>query len=117
MFGGIVTTDGTSTETCESITANLDGDGVTLILGTSIAVSQFDTCSTLIFSVNDTDQISFTCVDKGSNIVTLSIEDRKGKIIYYSVACESVDIHDWTQSWYRNYNFSWQINSLAAMGF
>lgn len=91
MFGGIVTTDGTSTETCESITANLDGDGVTLILGTSIAVSQFDTCSTLIFSVNDTDQISFTCVDKGSNIVTLSIEDRKGNVVTCSSTVTIID--------------------------
>jgi hypothetical protein len=91
MFGGILTTDGTSTETCESITATLDGNGQALILGTSVAVSQFDTCGTLIFTVDDLEEIILTCDNKGPNTVTLTIEDRKGNAVTCSSTITIID--------------------------
>ncbi|RMG81029.1 MAG: HYR domain-containing protein, partial [Bacteroidetes bacterium] len=83
--GGVVITAPFSTEVCENVTVNLDPTGQTLILGTSIAVNQFDTCGTLNFLVNDLGEMNFTCADKGIHTVTLEITDRKGN----SVKCDA----------------------------
>lgn len=90
MAGAVVTGE-YSNAVCQDITVNLDANGVTVVLGSSVAILGLDTCSTLNLTINAEDEITFTCVDKGIHPFTLEIEDRKGNSVKCRTKIEVVD--------------------------
>ncbi len=99
MNGGVEITGPTSQFLCENITANLDESGNATLTGTAVAISYYDSCTTLDLTVNGTTSINFTCANQGEHIVTLSVADRAGN----SASCAAkVTIVDNTGPTFQN---------------
>jgi hypothetical protein len=86
FYNGVLIDGPTSDEICENVSVALDADGTAKVTGVSLSVTSLDDCTTIFLTVDDEDELNYTCADLGQNTVTLTLEDRKDN----SVSCDAV---------------------------
>lgn len=91
MDGGVEITGPTSSLICENVTVSINATGTATITGAAIAVSYYDSCSTLTLKVDGQNSISYTCADLGVKTVSLEIADRTGNKVTCSATVTVVD--------------------------